>query len=107
MKRFPPVVSDEKILWQEIKDPKEAMGYLNACVQVAFEEDDPELILLAIYNVAQSQGMQNTARAAKIHRVSLHRMLTQGGNPEWKSLFRVLSALHLTFKFDKQLPKAA
>ena len=105
MKKFPPAVSHEVESIKELKDPKEATRYLNASVQVAFEENDPELILLALYNVAQAQGVRKTADAARMHRVSLNRMLTKGGNPEWKSLFRVLTALHLSFQFGQ--PKRA
>jgi len=105
MKRIPPVVSHETETIKELKDPKEARRYLNACVQVAFEENDPELVLLALYNVAQAQGVRKTADAARMHRVSLNRMLTKGGNPEWKSLFKVLAAMHLSFQFAS--PKRA
>jgi probable addiction module antidote protein len=94
-------------LEKELKDPREALHYLNGCVETAFKEDDPELILLGLYNVAQAQGINKTAKLAKMHRVSLHRMLTRGGNPEWKSLFRVFSALHLALKFETSLPLAA
>ena len=106
MKRKPSV-SYEKELIKELKDPSEALQYLNACVYVAFTENDPELILLGLYHFAQAQGMKKTAKLAKMHRVSLHRMLNKGGNPEWQSLFRVLSALHLGLKFENKLPLAA
>jgi probable addiction module antidote protein len=99
MKRIPPTVSHEAETIKELKDPKEATRYLNASVHVAFEENDPELILLALYNVAQANGIRRTADAARMHRVSLNRMLTKGGNPEWKSLFKVLAAMHLSFHF--------
>lgn len=102
-----PAVSHDKETIKELKNKNEALRYLNACVEVAFKEDDPELILLGLYNVAQAQGMNKTAKLAKMHRVSLHRMLTNGGNPEWKSLFRVLSALHLAIRFEKPLALAA
>lgn len=107
MKKVLPAVSHELETIRELKDPQEAMRYLNACVQVAFEENDPQLVLLALYNVAQAQGMKKTADAARMHRVSLHRMLTKGGNPEWKSLFRVLTAMHLPFKFEPPEAMAA
>ncbi len=106
MKRSP-VVSHEKKLRKELKNSADALQYLNASVEVAFKENDPELILLALYNVAQAQGINKTAKLAKMHRVSLHRMLTNGGNPEWKSLFRVLSALHLALRFEKPFALAA
>jgi probable addiction module antidote protein len=103
MKKVPSAVSHDVESIRELKNPKEAALYLNACVQVAFEENDADLILLALYNVAQAQGVKKTADAARLHRVSLHRMLTKGGNPEWKSLFRLLAAMHLPFRFE--LPK--
>ncbi len=106
MKRSP-VVSNEKMLIKELRDPKEALHFLNASVYVAFEEDEPELILLALYRVAQAHGINRTAKLAGMHRVSLHRMLTQGGNPEWQSLFRVMAALKLGFKFEKNMKLAA
>ncbi len=105
MKRSPVVSHDEESR-KELKNPEEALLYLNASVQVAFEEDEPELILLALYNIVHSQAMNRTVKLAKIHRVSLHQMLN-GGNPEWKSLFRVVSALHLSFRFEKPTSLAA
>jgi len=106
MKR-PPAVDYYKGLYKELKDEKEALLYLNASVVVASQEDEPELILLALYNVAQAQGIQKTARLAGLHRVSLHRMLSKRGNPEWRSLFKVISALKLNIKFEKSIIKAA
>src|SRR4051812_28692059 len=106
MKRKPEASYDRQHI-KDLKDPTEALHYLNAAVYVAFKEDEPELILLALYHVARAQGVYKTAKSAKMHRVSLHRMLNKGGNPEWRSLFRVLSALHFMPKFEKSFRLAA
>ncbi len=107
MKRYPPAVSHEEMLIKELKNPVEALHYLNASVVLAFKENEPELILLALYHASQALGIHKTAKLAKMHRVSLHRMLTKGGNPEWNSLFRLLSALGLSIKFEKSHRLAA
>lgn len=86
---------DESLL-KSLKDPLEAAAYLNA----ALEENDPALFLLAYYNVARAHGMQKIADRAKIHRVSLKKMFSQKGNPELKSLFRVLAASHLRIRVE-------
>ena len=87
-------------LLKSLKDPIEAAAYLNA----ALEENDPSLFLTAYYNVARAHGMQKIADRAKIHRVSLKKMLSKNGNPEWKSLFRVLTASKLRLRIEPFLP---
>lgn len=77
-------------LIQSLKDPREAEGYLNA----ALEEDDPELFLLALRNVAEAQGgVAQLAEKTKLNRESLYRMLSERGNPEFRSLDALLHAL--------------
>ncbi|MFA6029611.1 MAG: addiction module antidote protein [Elusimicrobiota bacterium] len=96
MKAQPPYVSHEDQQVREFrKHPKRAIAYLNSCVQVAFEENDPELVLIALATVAKAYGMTHVAKSASLKRESLHRMLSKRGNPEWNSLFRVFKALRL------------
>lgn len=107
MKRHPRSVPYDTYLFKSLRNREDAIHYLNAAVELALKENEPELVLLALYNVAQAQGIKKTAKMAGVHRVSLHRMLTKGGNPEWKSMFRLISALRLGFEFKINLPKAA
>ena len=106
-RRHPAAVPYEEDLHERLKDAQYAAEYLNACLELAIEENDPRGVLLALYDVAQARGMQRIADAAKMHRVTLHRMLTKYGNPEWNSLFRVLKATQLRFRFEAPLKKAA
>jgi probable addiction module antidote protein len=85
---------------KELKDPKEAIHYLNACATIAFEENDPDAILMGIYNVARAQGLTLIAKKAKLHRETLSRMLSKNGNPEWDSLFKLLKALNVKTTFQ-------
>ena len=108
MKKRKPYVSHEAEQVKEFKkDPTLAMEYLNACVQVAFEENDPELVLNALALVAKAYGMTRLAKKAHLQRESLHRMLSKRGNPEWSSLFRIFKALHIQFKLESASPMLA
>jgi probable addiction module antidote protein len=80
-------------LKETLADPVEAAGYLNA----AIEDGDKELFLLALRNVAEARlgGMSKLAEATGLNRESLYRMLSGKGNPELKSLDRLLHALGL------------
>ena len=80
-------------LKETLADPLEAAGYLNA----AMEEGDKELFLLALRNVAEARlgGMSKLAAATGLNRESLYRMLSGKGNPELKSLDKLLHALGL------------
>lgn len=86
----------DKSLLKSLKDPVEAAAYLNA----ALEEKDPTLFLMAYYNVARAHGIKKIADAAKVHRVSLKKMLSKRGNPEWKSLFKLLAASKLRLRVE-------
>lgn len=101
MKKYPSSVSHEEmeLRWLR-KDPKLITEYLNAHIQVAFEENDPELVLTALATVAKARGIAHVAKSVAVKRESLHRMLSKRGNPQWDSLFRIFKALHLRLKLE-------
>src|SRR5438309_1774443 len=94
-KNLPYVSHEDEQIREFKKDPNRATEYLNACIQVAFEEDEPELVLTALALVAKAYGMTHVAKEAKVQRESLHRMLSKSGNPEWNSVFRIFKALNI------------
>jgi len=80
-------------LLESLADAGETAAYLNA----ALEEGDNEVFLLALRNVADARlgGMSKLAEATGLNRESLYRMLSENGNPELRSLSRLLQALGL------------
>ena len=77
-------------LIESLRDAQEAEEYLNA----ALEENDPELFLGALRNVAEAQrGVASLAEKIKLNRESLYRILSERGNPEFRSLEALLHAL--------------
>ena len=53
-------------------------------------------------NVARAHGMKEVARKAELHRVGLHKMLRKKGNPEFRSILKILKAVHLGFVVQPQ-----
>ncbi len=87
---MPPSKPYHPELIKALRDPREAVEYLNA----ALEDGDPEVFLLALRDVAEAQGgVAQLAEAAKLNRESLYRMLSDRGNPELRSLDALLHAL--------------
>ena len=82
---------DELIL--ALKDPEEAVAYLNA----ALLDEDERVFLMALKNVLEAQGgdISSLARETRLNRENLYRMLSTKGNPKLTSIKSVLNALDL------------
>lgn len=81
-------------LMKDLKNLKTALNYLNA----AYEDEDPNVFLLAIKDVADAWGgMTKLSRTAKIPRITLYRMLSKRGNPGFGILANLLRTLGLKF----------
>jgi probable addiction module antidote protein len=63
--------------------------YLNA----ALEEDDPDVFLTAVGNVAKARGMAQIAQATGLGRESLYKALTPGAKPKYDTVLKVLRSL--------------
>jgi probable addiction module antidote protein len=87
-------------LLQRLADPVYAQKYLNA----ALEDEDPEVFLLALGDVADAQvgGMTNLASMTQLNRENLYRMLSQKGNPELRSLSTILNALGFRLAIEQE-----
>lgn len=82
--------SYQESLLEALKDPLEAVEYLNA----ALEEGDPAVFLLALRDVVDAYGgMSKLAASTALNRENLYRMLSTKGNPEFFSLLTVLKAV--------------
>lgn len=92
MRRYRPY---EEYLDEVLKDPEHAAGYLNAVL----EEDDPELLLLAIGDVARAHGMSKFAKKASLSRVGLYKSLSRKGNPGLQTFLGILKASGLRLSF--------
>src|SRR5689334_12852954 len=92
MKRKTSASHEESIIRRLRKDPKFAGEYLKAALE---DEDEPQVLLIALRHLAQAQGIAKVAKAAGIERESLYRALSANGNPRLSTLVAVTRAIGL------------
>jgi probable addiction module antidote protein len=97
MKRGRNLPAEEQSEWltEQLRDPELCVAYLNA----ALAEGDQAAFMLALRNVAKARGgVAALARETGMNRVALSRALSEAGNPELRSLTKILEASGLEFK---------
>ena len=72
-----------------LNDDEVIIEYLKA----ALEENDPELFVKAIGNVARAMGMTNVAQGAQLGRPSLYKALSGERDPRIGTVMKVLGVL--------------
>ncbi len=79
--------------------PFDAARYLDSDEAVAeymaavLETEDPDLLLLALGDVARAKGMAQVAKDAGLGRESLYKALTPGAKPRFDTVMKVARAL--------------
>src|SRR4051812_2432317 len=97
MKRARNLPAEDQGEWltEQLRDPELCVAYLNA----ALAEGDQAAFMLALRNVAKARGgVSALARQTGMNRVALSRALSESGNPELRSLTKILEASGLEFK---------
>ena len=83
-------------LMKHLKNPTEAASYLSAVM----EDGDIKFALKAIRNVVEAQGgMGELAPKTKLSRTTLYKTLSVDGNPEIKTLDRILRIYRIRIGF--------
>jgi probable addiction module antidote protein len=60
---------------------------------VTLEENDPDLLLAALSNVAKARGMSQIAKDSGLGRESLYKALAPGAKPRFETIMKVMHAL--------------
>ncbi len=74
-----------------VKTSEDVIEHLNA----AFAENDIQLILAVLGDLAKSEGMAEVARKAGVGRESLYKSLNPKGNPSFATIAKILDTLGL------------
>ena len=77
-----------------LTDEASIAAYLDAVL----EAEDPDLLLLALGDVARARGMTEVARSAGLGRESLYKALTPGAQPRLPTVMKVMHALGLRLR---------
>lgn len=72
-----------------LKTDEDIAAYLN----VVLGENDPDLVVAALGDIARSKGMTKLAKDSGLTRASLYKSLSAGGNPEFNTVIKVVNAL--------------
>ena len=88
-------ISYKSRLLKRLSDPEYAAGYLTECL----EQGEAEF-LLGLRDVVEAHGgVSQLAKAAKLNRESLYRLLSKKGNPRLSSLASILTQLGIELRF--------
>jgi probable addiction module antidote protein len=72
-----------------LEDEETIAEYLN----MALEDPNPEMFLLAVRNIARARGMTQLARDTGLGRESLYKALSEGAKPRYDTILKVVRAL--------------
>ncbi|HRJ40901.1 MAG: putative addiction module antidote protein [Caldilineaceae bacterium] len=89
----------ETRLWdaaEHLETDEDMAAYLDA----ALEDGDPTLIAAVLGDIARARGMSQIARDAGLGRESLYKALSINGNPEFATILKVISSLHLRLRAE-------
>ncbi len=81
-----------------LDNPEMIQEYINA----ALEENDPDLLRLALGDVAKAQGMTEIAKKAHVSRQNLYKAFSDNGHPKLDTIQKVIGAMGLKLKVEVQ-----
>jgi probable addiction module antidote protein len=81
---------------KRLKNPEYAIAYLNALL----EENDSDLLLLGLRDVARAYGFTRIAESTGLSRESLYKALSKGRNPRIGTIMDVLSAVGCRMRLE-------
>jgi probable addiction module antidote protein len=101
-------MGEEKITFEEwnlvdqIETKEDFVGALEAVIELAVQENDPEYLLKAIGDIARSKGMAQLARELNLDRASLYKAFSPAGNPSFFTVVKVLYNLGYRISIQQQ-----
>jgi probable addiction module antidote protein len=66
-------------------------------MNAVLETENPDLLLLALGDIARARGMAQIAKETGLGRESLYKALTPGAKPRFDTVLKVARALGVTF----------
>lgn len=84
--------------------PFDAADYLDneetiaAYLSAALEDENPDMFLVAVKDVARARGMTQLAKDTGLGRESLYKALAPGAKPRYDTLLKVLRALGVSLQ---------
>lgn len=70
---------------------------INAYLNEILSENDPDLFLMAIGNIAKARGIAKVAADSGLGRESLYKAFAPGAKPRYDTVYKVIQALGIRF----------
>ena len=86
----------EEGLDERLKNPGYAIEYLNSIL----EENDADLLLLGLRDVARAHGFAHIAEQTGLNRESLYKALSRGKTPRIGTVLELLSAMGCRIRLE-------
>jgi probable addiction module antidote protein len=86
----------EESLDERLTEPTYAIEYLNSIL----EENDPDLLLLGLRDVARAYGFTYIAESTGLNRESLYKALTKGKNPRIGTILDLFAAMGCRIRLE-------
>ena len=87
------ITFDDWNLADEIETKEDVIGTLEAVIELAVQENDPEYLIKAIEDITRSKGMAQIAQELDLDLASLYKSLSLAGNPSFFTVVKVLNNL--------------
>jgi probable addiction module antidote protein len=95
-KIYPASSAYEDGLDERLKEPEYAIAYLNSILV----DNDPDLLLLGLRDVARAYGFAQIAGDTGLNRESLYKALSKGRNPRIGTIMNILSAMGCSIRLE-------
>ncbi|MCL1865076.1 MAG: putative addiction module antidote protein [Spirochaetes bacterium] len=90
-----------------LKTEKDVKEYLEVAFEMASKENDLGYVTDAIGNIAKLKGMTEIAKKAGVSRENLYRSFSNKGNPELKTVMKIISSFGLRLSVNYDTTKKA
>jgi probable addiction module antidote protein len=90
-------------LADQIETKEDLIGTIEAVIELAIQENDPEYLLKAIGDIVRSKGMTQVARELNLDRASLYKSLSPAGNLSFLTVMKVLDILGFRLRVEQKV----
>lgn len=89
-------------LIEALKDPDEALAYLQVALEEYDEDGDYEAFMISLRNLAEAKGGINAlAKSTHLNRQNLYKVLSKNGNPRLDTLSSIIHSLGFKLSVKK------
>lgn len=79
----------------DVVDYLDSEDAIAAYLSVVMEENDPDLLIAAISDIAKARGMAKLAADSGLNRENLYRVLKPGSKPRYETVAKIMRALNV------------